>query len=138
MNRPTQMTQFLIAAVAGLLAVTGLATLTAPDGAASDAGTAERRPVERSSLLCPEPSTSDLAETTYTSFTPASTPGAHGTPTSGPSGPSGSAELRAAASVSGSGTDTVTGDDTTAKGDGKDTGAERAARTQGQEQERRR
>ena len=32
---------------------------------------AARLPVERSSLLCPAPSTSDLAETSYTSFTPA-------------------------------------------------------------------
>src|SRR5690606_30773564 len=48
------------------------AALTAPEPAADTTPTtaARRLPVERSSLLCPAPSTSDLAETTYTSFTP--------------------------------------------------------------------
>ncbi|MCP3820467.1 DUF5719 family protein [Streptomyces sp. A3M-1-3] len=69
MNRPTLS---LIAAAAALAAVTGFAALTAPGGPdAPDADAAARLPVERSSLLCPAPSTSDLAETTYTSFTPA-------------------------------------------------------------------
>ena len=81
MNRTTMT---LIAAVTALLAVTGVAALTAPDGSADDVGSAERRPVQRSSLLCPVPSTvSDLAETVYDSFTPGS-------------GGQGSAELRAA------------------------------------------
>ncbi|MEW2525986.1 DUF5719 family protein [Streptomyces sp. NPDC047071] len=68
MNRTTLS---LIAAAAALAAVTGFAAVNAPagdDGAAA----AKRLPVERTSLLCPEPSTSDLAETTYTAFTPAS------------------------------------------------------------------
>lgn len=72
MNRTTLS---LIAAATALAAVTGFAALSAPDGgsveAAADATTPARKPVERSSLLCPAPSTSDLAETTYTSFTPA-------------------------------------------------------------------
>ncbi|MDG4866393.1 hypothetical protein P8605_50390, partial [Streptomyces sp. T-3] len=61
--------------------------LSAPD-APSDGGAkaAAQRPVERSSLLCPAPSSSDLAETTYTSFTPKSAGGAG----------KGSAELRPA------------------------------------------
>lgn len=68
MNRTTLS---LIAGATALAAVTGLAALTTPD--ASGANTAEAAaelPVERTSLVCPAPSTSDLAETTYTSFTP--------------------------------------------------------------------
>ncbi|GAA2495269.1 DUF5719 family protein [Streptomyces gobitricini] len=71
MNRTTLS---LAAAVTALAAVTGFAVLTAPGG---DAGTATaakapaRLPVERSSLLCPAPSNSEVAETVYTSFTPA-------------------------------------------------------------------
>ncbi|WP_432056201.1 DUF5719 family protein [Streptomyces sp. bgisy022] len=85
MNRPTLS---LIAVATALAAVTGVAALTAPEPAAdTTAATAARRlPVERSSLLCPAPSTSDLAETTYTSFTPAT----DGT------GDQGAAELRPA------------------------------------------
>ncbi|MEV3990197.1 DUF5719 family protein [Streptomyces sp. NPDC049837] len=71
MNRTTLS---LAAAVTALAAVTGFAALTTPDG---DAGTptalpaSVRLPVERSSLLCPAPSNSEVAETVYTSFTPA-------------------------------------------------------------------
>lgn len=68
MNRTTQS---LIAAVAALAAVTGFAVVNAPDGSGDDgAKAAARLPVERSSLLCPVPSSSDLAETSYTAFTP--------------------------------------------------------------------
>ena len=70
MNRTTLS---LIAGTTALAAVTGFAVLSAPD--ASGDGTvkaAARLPVERTSLLCPQPSTSDLAETAYTSFTPVS------------------------------------------------------------------
>ena len=71
MNRSTLS---LAAAVAALAAVTGLATLVAPgSGTAAEAKSPARLPVERTSLLCPAPSQSDLAETTYTSFTPAGT-----------------------------------------------------------------
>ncbi|MFF9687460.1 DUF5719 family protein [Streptomyces sp. NPDC014623] len=67
----------LIAGVVALAAVTGFAALTVPgDEGAAETKAAARLPVERSSLLCPEPSTSDLAETTYTSFTPAGKGGA--------------------------------------------------------------
>ncbi|MEV6795102.1 DUF5719 family protein [Streptomyces sp. NPDC051320] len=62
----------LAAAVTALVAITGFASLTAPSGSdPTVTKAAARLPVERSSLLCPAPSTSDLAETTYTSFTPA-------------------------------------------------------------------
>ncbi|WP_405583510.1 DUF5719 family protein [Streptomyces sp. NBC_01092] len=68
MNRTTLS---LIAGVGALAAVTGLAALTSPDvSGANTAKAAAELPVERTSLVCPAPSTSDLAETTYTSFTP--------------------------------------------------------------------
>ncbi|QDQ11923.1 DUF5719 family protein [Streptomyces spectabilis] len=68
MNRTTLS---LIAAAAALAAVTGFAAVNAPAG--DDGVTAAKRlPVERTRLLCPEPSTSDLAETAYTAFTPKS------------------------------------------------------------------
>jgi hypothetical protein len=61
----------LIAGTAALAAVTGFATLNQPDTPGPDtAKAAAELPVERTSLLCPSPSTSDLAETSYTSFTP--------------------------------------------------------------------
>nr|WP_206328225.1 DUF5719 family protein [Streptomyces sp. S3(2020)] len=61
----------MIACTTALAAVTGFATLTTPDASGTDtATTATELPVERTSLLCPSPSTSDLAETSYTSFTP--------------------------------------------------------------------
>ncbi|MFI2380381.1 DUF5719 family protein [Streptomyces sp. NPDC018964] len=69
MNRTTLS---LIAGVTALAAVTGFAAVSSPDARTTD-GTAEAAahlPVERTSLVCPPPSTSDLAETTYTSFTP--------------------------------------------------------------------
>ncbi|MFF7715952.1 DUF5719 family protein [Streptomyces sp. NPDC007988] len=70
MNRTTLS---LLAAVTSLAAVTGFAALTAPDGGTATEATAPARlPVERSSLLCPAPATSDLAETVYTSYTPQS------------------------------------------------------------------
>ncbi|GKQ33768.1 DUF5719 family protein [Streptomyces sp. A012304] len=86
MNRTTLS---LIAGTAALAAVTGFATLTepaAPGDGGSATGAAAVLPVERTSLLCPAPSSSDLAETTYTSFTPVT----KGT------GSDGTAQLRAA------------------------------------------
>lgn len=91
MNRTTIS---LIAGTAALAAVTGFAALSTPD--AAGAGTAEaaaQQPVQRTSLLCPAPSTSDLAETTYTSFTPVT----EGT------GSDGKAELAAATTESAAG-----------------------------------
>ncbi|MFF1641172.1 DUF5719 family protein [Streptomyces sp. NPDC058246] len=88
MNRTTLS---LIAGATALAAVTGFAVLSAP-AASSDntAKTAAQLPVERTSLLCPQPSTSDIADTAYTSFTPVS----QGTSDSG------KAELQAAAEES--------------------------------------
>jgi len=69
MNRTTLS---LIGTAAALAAVTGVATLTG--GPSDDAGTAakaaSRLPVQRSTLLCPAPSTSDVSRTTYTAYTP--------------------------------------------------------------------
>ncbi|MGV9244652.1 DUF5719 family protein [Streptomyces sp. NPDC003710] len=94
MNRTTLS---LIAAVTALAAVTGFAALDAPEASGSGtAKTAARLPVEQSRLLCPEPSSSDIADTTYTSFTPVS---------KGASG-SGKAQLAAATAQSADGTDT--------------------------------
>jgi hypothetical protein len=87
----------LIAGTTALAAVTGFAALTAP--AASGSGgpkVAARLPVEQTRLLCPQPSTSDIAETSYTSFTPVS---------QGTAG-SGKAELTAANTQSADGSDT--------------------------------
>ncbi|MFI6639151.1 DUF5719 family protein [Streptomyces sp. NPDC050504] len=69
MNRSTLS---LIAVATALAAVTGFATLSAPDkGGAKEAGAAPARlPVERSSLLCPAPGPAELGETAYTSFAP--------------------------------------------------------------------
>ncbi|MFF5707346.1 DUF5719 family protein [Streptomyces sp. NPDC012794] len=64
----------LAAVAAALAAATGLAFLTAPAATPAGGGTgraaAARMPVERSVLVCPAPSSSDIAETTYTSLTP--------------------------------------------------------------------
>jgi hypothetical protein len=61
----------LIGAVAALAAVTGVSALAAPGGEENGgAAAAGRRPVERSTLVCPQPSVSDVAETRYTAFAP--------------------------------------------------------------------
>lgn len=71
----------LAAVAAALAALTGIASLTAPapaaDAKAADgkAAAASRMPVERSLLVCPAPSSSDIADTTYTAFTPAAPQG---------------------------------------------------------------
>ncbi|MDJ0380675.1 DUF5719 family protein [Streptomyces sp. G-G2] len=67
----------LAAVTAALAAVTGLAVLTAPAAPATADAKARQRsaarlPVERTTLVCPAPSTSDIADTTYTSITPGS------------------------------------------------------------------
>lgn len=91
MNRTTLS---LIAGTTALAAVTGFAALSAPNASGdSSVKAAARLPVERTSLLCPQPSTSDLAETAYTSFTPVS----EGT------GDSGKAELQVATEESADG-----------------------------------
>lgn len=105
MNRTTLS---LIAGVAALAAVTGFAALESPDAAgAGPAKAAARLPVERTTLVCPAPSSSDIADTSYTSFTPV---------TAG-TGSGGKAELRSATEESDSATGGSAG-----KGKGKDGG----------------
>ncbi|MES4906600.1 MULTISPECIES: DUF5719 family protein [unclassified Streptomyces] len=62
----------LIGATTALAAITGVASLTAgsSDDTAPAAKAATRLPVERSTLLCPTPTSSDVGTTTYTAFTP--------------------------------------------------------------------
>ncbi|MFD8721469.1 DUF5719 family protein [Streptomyces sp. NPDC059629] len=68
MNRTTLS---LLAGTAALAAVTGFAALNPPaTSAAHTAEAAAQLPVERTTLLCPAPSLSDIANTSYTSFTP--------------------------------------------------------------------
>ncbi|MGW3359929.1 DUF5719 family protein [Streptomyces bungoensis] len=92
MNRTTLS---LIAATSALAAVTAFAALDTPSasGAAPVKASAEL-PVERTSLLCPAPSSSEIADTSYTSFTPVT----KGT------GSGGKAELQAAIEQSADGT----------------------------------
>ncbi|MFI9806174.1 DUF5719 family protein [Streptomyces sp. NPDC052301] len=93
MNRTTLS---LIAGTAALAAVTAFATLDPPSASGASApDAAAQLPVQRTSLLCPAPSISDIADTSYTSFTPA-TKGAAS---------SGKAQLQAAAEDSGDGAD---------------------------------
>jgi hypothetical protein len=87
MNRTTLP---LIGAAVALIAVTGVASLTAPSassasGGSGPAATATRLPVQRSTLLCPQPTSSDLGNTSYTAFTPKDPQGQRG--------PKGTAEL---------------------------------------------
>ncbi|MEU1514478.1 DUF5719 family protein [Streptomyces sp. NPDC005811] len=105
----------LIAGTAALAAVTGFATLNEPQGAGADvpAKAAAVLPVERTSLLCPAPSTSDIAQTSYTSFTPVT----KGT------GSDGTAELVAATAESAD-----TADDTSGKDRTTDKGGKKAAK----------
>ncbi|MFJ7149727.1 DUF5719 family protein [Streptomyces sp. NPDC100445] len=75
MNRTTLS---LAAGTAALAAVTAFAAVTTPAASGAPAPrTTARLPVERTGLLCPAPSDSDIADTTYTSFTPVTEGAAH-------------------------------------------------------------
>ncbi|MEU8761888.1 DUF5719 family protein [Streptomyces sp. NPDC048659] len=92
----------LIAVATALAAVTGVASLTAPDGTAAPAAQAPARlPVERSSLVCPAPSLSEVAETLYTAYTPPGTGKGRTSETGGST--AARAELRPAATAAGPG-----------------------------------
>ncbi|MFD8807434.1 DUF5719 family protein [Streptomyces sp. NPDC059597] len=68
MNRTTLS---LLACATALAAVTAYATVDPPQASgASPARAAAELPVQRTGLLCPAPSFSDIADTAYTSFTP--------------------------------------------------------------------
>ncbi|UQA95105.1 DUF5719 family protein [Streptomyces halobius] len=61
----------LTGAAVALAAVTGVAALAAPGGQTPEtSGGGTRLPVQRSALLCPAPTSSQVGETTYTSFAP--------------------------------------------------------------------
>ncbi|MEU7378416.1 MULTISPECIES: DUF5719 family protein [unclassified Streptomyces] len=112
MNRTTLS---LIAGVTALAAVTGFAALETPEATGSGTATAAAQlPVERTTLVCPAPSTSDIADTAYASFTPVTT----GT------GSTGKAQLLPAAEAS----DTGAGKGT-AKGGTKDGGKNKTAKS---------
>ncbi|MEU7259840.1 DUF5719 family protein [Streptomyces rimosus] len=69
----------LIGAAAALGAVTGVAAVAAPDAPRDSAAMGGTRlPVERSALLCPPPTSSEVGDTTYTAFTPKGTGGKAG------------------------------------------------------------
>ncbi|MCX5226573.1 DUF5719 family protein [Streptomyces sp. NPDC006553] len=88
----------LIAGATALAAVTGFASLTAPGSATAPRAKAPTRlPVERAGLACPVPSTSEVAETLYTSYTPLSGGGTD--PAKGGTGGSGTADKPAAATA---------------------------------------
>ncbi|MDT0453875.1 DUF5719 family protein [Streptomyces hesseae] len=67
MNRTTLS---LFATTAVLAVVAGVAALNPPSGDNAGTRPAGRMPVQRSTLLCPAPTSSDVASTTYTAFTP--------------------------------------------------------------------
>ncbi|MFH9084226.1 DUF5719 family protein [Streptomyces sp. NPDC017673] len=93
MNRTTLS---LIAGTAALAAVTAFAAFDPPSASGAAAPQAAARlPVERTSLLCPAPSMSDIADTAYTSFTPLTKDAGSG----------GKAQLQAADGQSADGTD---------------------------------
>ncbi|MGW0766440.1 DUF5719 family protein [Streptomyces sp. NPDC002676] len=110
MNRTTLS---LIVGTSALAAVTAFAVLDTPSASGADtAKAAAQLPVERTSLLCPAPSISDIADTAYTSFTPVT----KGT------GSGGKAELQAAPEQSADGTGASNGTNGKGSENGKKTG----------------
>ncbi|MGW8558070.1 DUF5719 family protein [Streptomyces tubercidicus] len=75
-----------------LAAVTGVAAVAAPDGGRETARGSSRLPVQRSALLCPAPTSSEVGETAYTAFAPQGA-------AAGADGKKGTAELRPAGTV---------------------------------------
>ncbi|QHA05076.1 hypothetical protein GQF42_18810 [Streptomyces broussonetiae] len=117
MNRTTLS---LIAGTTAVAAITAFAALEGPAASGAAPKAAANLPVERTSLLCPAPSISDIADTSYTSFTPVT----EGTTSSG------TAQLQAAAEQSADGTgNSQTGGSQTGKGA---KGAKGAKKTAGQ------
>ncbi|MGW3203148.1 DUF5719 family protein [Streptomyces sp. NPDC001135] len=97
MNRTTLS---LIAGTTALAAVTAFAALDGPSASGAAAPRpAANLPVQRTSLLCPAPSISDIADTAYTSFTPVT----RSTPSTG------KAQLQAADEQTTDGTDNSRG-----------------------------
>ncbi|MGW7492275.1 DUF5719 family protein [Streptomyces sp. NPDC054786] len=110
----------LIGVAVALAAVSGVAAVAGPDGGDLDAprgGT--RLPVQRSALLCPAPTSSEVGETAYTAFAPAGA-------AAGADGKKGTAQLLPAGTVKDAG---GAGDGKGRKHSkgGKDSGADSAA-----------
>ncbi|MEU8787120.1 DUF5719 family protein [Streptomyces sp. NPDC048637] len=83
----------LIGVAVALAAVTGVAAVAAPDGGDRDAPRGSSRlPVQRSALLCPAPTSSEVGETAYTAFAPKGA-------AAGADGKKGTAELLPAGTV---------------------------------------
>ncbi|MGY4958634.1 DUF5719 family protein [Streptomyces nigrescens] len=83
----------LIGVAVALAAVTGVAAVAAPDTGDRDAPRGSSRlPVQRSALLCPAPTSSEVGETAYTAFAPKGA-------AAGADGKKGTAELRPAGTV---------------------------------------
>lgn len=96
----------LIGVTVALAAVTGVAAVAGPGGGAPDAPRGgSRLPVQRSALLCPAPTSSEVGETAYTAFAPQGA-------AAGADGKKGTAQLLPAGTVKDAG----------GAGDGKDKG----------------
>ncbi|MBM4795581.1 hypothetical protein HXP44_26835 [Streptomyces sioyaensis] len=105
----------LIGVAAALGAVTGVAAVTAPGGGAQEAPrSSSRLPVQRSALLCPAPTSSEVGQTDYTAFAPKGA-------AAGADGKKGTAALLPAGTVkdAGGGTDNGKGKKSSGK-NGKD------------------
>lgn len=103
-----------------LAAVTGVAAVAAPDGGHETARGSSRLPVQRSALLCPAPTSSEVGETAYTAFAPQGA-------AAGADGKKGTAELRPAGTVRDA-ADGAGGKDN-GKGKGRDAADSAASRT---------
>ena len=57
-------------AVVALAAVTGVAAVAAPGEGGDEGGSVARKSVERTTLVCPRPSDSEVAESAYTAYSP--------------------------------------------------------------------
>ena len=109
----------LIGAAVALAAVTGVAAVAAPDGGGQDAPRGSTRlPVQRSALLCPAPTSSEVGETAYTAFAPKGA-------AAGADGKKGTAELLPAGTVQdGAGAGDGKGKKNPKGGKGKGSGAD--------------
>ncbi|MFF4604652.1 DUF5719 family protein [Streptomyces sp. NPDC001339] len=123
----------LIGVAVALGAVTGVAAVAAPDGGTAAApADGTRLPVQRSALLCPAPTSSEVGETAYTAFAPKGAAAGSGTGSGAGSGTTkGTAQLLPAGTVK----DDGGSDRGTSKGQGQgkgtDTGKDSGAATAG-------
>ncbi|WP_030889547.1 DUF5719 family protein [Streptomyces sp. NRRL S-1868] len=105
--------------VVALAAVTGVAVVAAPGDGDASATAAAHKPVERTTLVCPQPSSSDVAETTWTAFTPKGGPGKKGSAELHPAARAGDGSGKGG-SGDGAGKDAEKDGDDKDKGGGKD------------------